>query len=74
MSNDHAETVMAERDDFDDFEPNDCWQCGGEGYVYGCSWDWQCDTYDPGEMTCLCFRRCDVCNHSAAPQPEISHE
>ena len=34
----------------------------GEGYVYGCSWDWQCDTYDDGEGTCLCSRRCDVCN------------
>lgn len=41
---------------------SDCFQCGGEGYVYGCSWDWQCDTYDEGEGTCLCTRRCDVCN------------
>jgi hypothetical protein len=52
--------MMSEDDDFDD--DRDCWNCGGEGYVYGCSWDWQCDTYDEGEGTCLCTRRCDVCN------------
>jgi hypothetical protein len=38
----------------------DCFQCDGEGFVYGCSWDWQCDTWD-GD-SCLCTRRCDVCN------------
>jgi hypothetical protein len=45
-------------DDWDD----ECWQCGGEGFVYGCSWDWQCDTYDAGEGTCLCTRTCDICH------------
>jgi len=44
----------------DDF--GECANCGGEGFVYGCSWDWQCDTYDEGEGTCLCTRRCEWCN------------
>ena len=48
--------------DHDHEDDGECFQCGGEGYVYGCSWDWQCDTYDDGEGTCLCSRRCDVCN------------
>ena len=54
--------------DYDDGDS--CWNCDGEGYVYGCSWDWQCDTYDPGEGTCLCTRRCHVCN-PAKPNPEL---
>jgi hypothetical protein len=41
---------------------DECWNCDGDGFVYGCSWDWQCDTYDAGEGTCLCSRRCDICN------------
>jgi hypothetical protein len=44
-----------------DPDEGECWNCGGEGYTYGCSWDWQCDTYDEGEGTCLCARRCTVC-------------
>ena len=47
--------------DYDD-DQSGCWNCDGDGYVYGCSWDWQCDTYDEGEGTCLCARRCEVCN------------
>lgn len=43
--------------DYDD-DP-ECWNCGGEGYVYGCSWDWQCDTWD-GD-SCLCTRPCHIC-------------
>ena len=43
-------------------DTTECANCGGEGYVYGCSWDWQCDTYDEGEGTCLCARRCEWCN------------
>jgi len=49
---------MGEPEDYyDQFDDNDCANCGGEGFVYGCSWDWQCDTYDEGEGTCLCTRR-----------------
>lgn len=44
-----------------DFDDNDCANCGGEGFTYGCDWDWQCDTYDEGEGTCLCTRRCEWC-------------
>jgi hypothetical protein len=55
---------------FDDYEEGECWNCHGEGFVYGCSWDWQCDTYDEGEGTCLCTRRCSVCN-PAPPNPEL---
>lgn len=46
--------------DYDDSP--ECANCGGEGFIYGCSWDWQCDTYDEGEGTCLCTRQCDWCN------------
>lgn len=52
-------------------QANDCANCGGEGFTYGCSWDWQCDTYDEGEGTCLCTRRCEWCQPlSAAEQAE----
>lgn len=54
------------RDDFD-YDENDCANCGGEGFTYGCSWDWQCDTYHEGEGTCLCTRRCEWC---APRQPD----
>ncbi|MDE2596308.1 MAG: hypothetical protein KGL44_05440 [Sphingomonadales bacterium] len=47
-------------DDYDELA-TECANCGGEGFTYGCSWDWQCDTYDEGEGTCLCTRRCDWC-------------
>lgn len=52
----------------DDFDDGECWNCGGEGYVYGCSWDWQCDTWD-GD-SCLCTRRCDICN-PRKPDPAL---
>lgn len=48
------------RDDRDwEYDDEECWNCGGEGFVYGCSWDWQCDTWD-GE-SCLCARPCEFC-------------
>lgn len=40
----------------------DCSNCDGEGVVYGCSWDWQCDTWD-GD-SCLCERPCEWCQTS----------
>ena len=43
-----------------DYDGEDCWNCGGEGFVYGCSWDWQCDTWD-GD-SCLCTRPCEICH------------
>jgi hypothetical protein len=53
--------MMADPDEYWDYDESDCGQCGGEGFTYGCSWDWQCDTYDAGEGTCLCTRRCEWC-------------
>lgn len=50
-------------------DEDDCHNCGGEGFVYGCSWDWQCDTWD-GE-SCLCTRPCEWC-HPPKPAPELS--
>lgn len=58
----HGLCRSCEIDSNDYDERGDCFQCGGDGYVYGCGWDWQCDTYDEGEGTCLCSKRCDVCN------------
>jgi len=51
-----------------DYDDGDCANCGGEGFTYGCSWDWQCDTYDEGEGTCLCTRRCEWCNPPSAAE------
>jgi hypothetical protein len=52
--------------DYDDSP--ECANCGGEGFTYGCSWDWQCDTYDEGEGTCLCTRRCEWCATTLPPE------
>lgn len=54
-------SCIADEIDFFDDNANDCANCGGEGFTYGCGWDWQCDTYDQGEGTCLCTRRCEWC-------------
>jgi hypothetical protein len=51
-------------------EDYDCWNCDGEGFVYGCSWNLQCDTWD-GD-SCLCSRRCDVCNPAKPSQTEAA--
>jgi hypothetical protein len=63
-----GENPPAEHDPYWDYDDAECWQCGGEGFVYGCSWDWQCDTWD-GD-SCLCTRRCDICN-PAPRNPEL---
>lgn len=49
--------IMADFEYIDD--DSDCHNCGGEGFTYGCGWDWQCDTWD-GD-SCLCTRRCEWC-------------
>lgn len=55
-----ASCIADEIDGYDyDEDANDCANCGGEGFTYGCSWDWQCDTWD-GD-SCLCTRRCEWC-------------
>lgn len=63
-------SASSETDRFEEYDEGDCANCGGEGFVYGCSWDWQCDTYDEGEGTCLCTRRCDWCQPTK-PDPEL---
>lgn len=67
-----GDALAREDDPYRDYEESDCANCGGEGFVYGCSWDWQCDTYDEGEGTCLCARRCDWCQPRTQPQPTPS--
>ncbi len=63
--------AIAEDDDpYWYMDEDECWNCGGEGYVYGCSWDWQCDTYDEGEGTCLCTPACHIC-HPPKPDPAL---
>jgi len=47
-------------DSMDYEDDTDCAYCGGEGFTYGCDWEWQCDTWD-GD-SCLCTRRCEWCN------------
>jgi hypothetical protein len=61
--------VAAKQPDEWDYDENDCANCGGEGFTYGCSWDWQCETYDEGEGTCLCIRRCEWCA-ATPPAPQ----
>ncbi len=59
---------IPDADHFDDYDDRECGSCGGEGFTYGCSWDWQCDTYDEGEGTCLCTRRCEWCHPLTATE------
>lgn len=64
LPTDTVRTIAASdaHDPYWDYDDHECANCGGEGYTYGCSWDWQCDTYDEGEGTCLCTRVCDWCS------------
>ena len=55
----HGDLCAACIEDDMGFDDGDCANCGGEGFTYGCSWDWQCDTWD-GD-SCLCTRRCEWC-------------
>lgn len=52
---------MTEADDpsYWEYEENDCWNCGGEGFVSSCFEEWAC--MYPDEGCDLCTRRCDVC-------------
>lgn len=40
-------------------EDDDCWNCGGEGYVFNCFEEFAC--IDPEGGCDLCMRRCDIC-------------
>lgn len=62
--NDEAEAELRAYDDWDDHDPSDwddedCWNCGGEGYISDC-FDGMCEDADSGCDECT--RRCDVCN------------
>jgi hypothetical protein len=61
-----VEEAEAELDAYDDAHPSygdydydDCWNCGGDGYVSDC-FDGMCEDADSGCNDCT--RRCDVCN------------
>jgi len=66
-----GDALASEPDDFDD-DDGECWNCGGEGFVYGCSWDWQCDTWD-GD-SCLCTRPCHICHPPKLSPKEAGHD
>lgn len=57
-------SCIADEMDYDD--ASECANCGGEGFTYGCSWEWQCDTWD-GD-SCLCTRRCEWCTQPSAAE------
>lgn len=58
-----SETERAvEADYLEDREDNDCWQCGGEGFVVNCFEEYAC--VDPEGGCDLCTTRCDVCSPS----------
>jgi hypothetical protein len=41
-------------------DDDDCWNCGGEGFVSNCFEEFAC--LDPEGGCDLCTKRCDVCN------------
>ena len=58
-------------DRFEDQDDGECWNCGGEGYVYRCMDEIGC--VDPESGCDDCMRRCDICNPKpprAAPAPD----
>ena len=68
------EAASDEPDPYWDCAEGECANCGGEGFTLGCSWDWQCNTYEAGEGTCLCTRRCDWCSPRATLPARQSEE
>lgn len=46
-------------EDYDDTRDDDCWNCGGDGFVADC-FDGFCINAEDG--CSLCMRRCDFCN------------
>lgn len=51
----------------DDYDDDDCWNCGGEGFVSNCFEEFAC--IDPEGGCDLCTKRCDVCNPRKRPDP-----
>ncbi len=62
-----AQSDIPSADDFYDEFEQDCWNCGGEGFVSDCFEEWAC--VDPEYGCDLCTRRCDVCR-PRSPQPD----
>lgn len=53
----------------DDFDFDECWNCGGEGRVAGICIDGACLEQDDPYCE-YCSHRCDVCGGSGAITPE----
>ena len=76
MTTDKREELSMEQDvpsaDFDeawdsrDYLLDDCWNCGGEGYVANCQDEIAC--MYPEDGCDLCMQRCEYCN----PAPKVS--
>jgi hypothetical protein len=55
--------------DLDDGPWDECWNCGGEGYICDCLDEIGC--VDPENGCDLCMRGCSVCNGKGGwPEPE----
>jgi len=55
---------------YGDFDDDDCYECGGEGYVYDCVSDYAC--IDPEGGCDLCMRRCPICNPRRKATDEVA--
>jgi len=67
MTIDRNALIAAAIDEYDD-EPNDCYECGGEGFVSNCVEEWAC--LDPEYGCDYCTRRCPLC-HPAKRDPQL---
>ena len=45
--------------EYDDYEDDGCYECGGEGFVSDCVEEWAC--VDPEYGCDYCTRRCPLC-------------
>lgn len=50
---------------YDEEEGDDCWNCGGEGFVCDCYEPWAC--CDPESGCDDCTKPCDVCKPRKVP-------
>lgn len=62
----HKMGIEEQHEDDFDYEDNECWNCGGEGFVSSCFEEWAC--MYPDEGCDLCTHCCDVC---APAKPKI---
>ncbi len=54
-------------EDYDEFDDEECSNCGGEGFYYSCDEEFAC--IDPEGGCDLCRRRCDWCNPRKTTTP-----